>query len=529
VANKAIWTVLILVGCGGMESTTPAQRLTVSVTGGGAVISTPAGIDCGSTCTSEFEAGTTVTLTAAPGARDLFASWSGDCLGTRSCTVTMDRARAVTANFAARVSPRWVAHVGFPGADLLGKVVVDHDGNVIAGGWVIVDPVDDSNPDLFIIKYAKEDGHVLWTQHLATVVPEFLNGLATDAAGDVYVAGSMVRSTAPVTYGKDTLTPDEPGNIVVLRLSGATGDVVWARQWGGAGADWANTLAVSGTDLYVVGGTSSNPSTFGDRSIAAPPGSGYVVRASTLDGAVAEVKLIPGPVYLSDVAVNGADIAVVGTVDAPLALDGPCRVSPVGKGSDALILDLAGATLACRWARSAGDPGDNKFAALYAVAAYPGGGWVTGGAFSGSLALGGVGTALAAHGGDALVGRFAADGEHLWSFRHGEDSSHIMGVGVTADGAVIIGGNFDAQISFGPITLTGKRDAFVARLSPGDRPTYDWAIGLGGADVDLGNGLAVGPDGAVYLVSGFDDTTELGATVLFAENWDGWIVALDRP
>jgi hypothetical protein len=82
--------------------------LTVSKsgTGSGAVTSTPAGIDCGDSCQASFSAGGAVTLTTAPDAFSLFTGWAGDCTGSDSCQLTMDRARSVTATFARNEAPR---------------------------------------------------------------------------------------------------------------------------------------------------------------------------------------------------------------------------------------------------------------------------------------------------------------------------------------------------------------------------------------------------------------------------------------
>lgn len=75
--------------------------LTVTKAGAGAgtVTSAPAGINCGSICSAQFPAGSTVSLTASAASGSVFAGWSGDCSGTGSCTVTMNAARAVTATF----------------------------------------------------------------------------------------------------------------------------------------------------------------------------------------------------------------------------------------------------------------------------------------------------------------------------------------------------------------------------------------------------------------------------------------------
>jgi Divergent InlB B-repeat domain/Fibronectin type III domain len=80
-----------------------ALTVTKSGTGSGTVTSTPAGINCGATCSASFTNGTTVNLTAAPAAGATFTGWNGSCTGTGACSVTMSTARAVTATFT--VSP----------------------------------------------------------------------------------------------------------------------------------------------------------------------------------------------------------------------------------------------------------------------------------------------------------------------------------------------------------------------------------------------------------------------------------------
>jgi Divergent InlB B-repeat domain len=70
------------------------------VSGSGSVLSNPAGINCGSTCSANFAAGTTVTLTATPAAGQLFSSWSGACAGTQpTCTLQLTQVRAAQAVF----------------------------------------------------------------------------------------------------------------------------------------------------------------------------------------------------------------------------------------------------------------------------------------------------------------------------------------------------------------------------------------------------------------------------------------------
>jgi PASTA domain-containing protein len=67
--------------------------------GTGTVTSSPAGINCGSTCVATFANGTTVTLSARTTGRNRFTGWTGDCVGIGSCVLTMSVDHAVTATF----------------------------------------------------------------------------------------------------------------------------------------------------------------------------------------------------------------------------------------------------------------------------------------------------------------------------------------------------------------------------------------------------------------------------------------------
>ena len=82
----------------------PGPELTVTKEGGsGTVVSNPAGIECGATCSStKFAENSKVTLTASPAAGFVFKSWKGCEKGGaigHTCTVTMDKAKTVVAKF----------------------------------------------------------------------------------------------------------------------------------------------------------------------------------------------------------------------------------------------------------------------------------------------------------------------------------------------------------------------------------------------------------------------------------------------
>ncbi len=117
------------------------RTLTVAKDGAGVgtVISTPAGIDCGGTCTADFEHATVVNLTPMPDPGSGFDDWSGDpdC-SDGSLNMTDDR--SCTATFRINAAP--VANPGGPynanegsTAQLDGSASTDSDGTVVSYEW----------------------------------------------------------------------------------------------------------------------------------------------------------------------------------------------------------------------------------------------------------------------------------------------------------------------------------------------------------------------------------------------------------
>lgn len=71
--------------------------------GDGAIVSSPAGLDCAAGCRSRdnlFPLGTTLTLTASAGPRSRFDGWQGDCSGsTATCVIVLNGDAAIDAAF----------------------------------------------------------------------------------------------------------------------------------------------------------------------------------------------------------------------------------------------------------------------------------------------------------------------------------------------------------------------------------------------------------------------------------------------
>jgi hypothetical protein len=100
----AFTSLVVLAGCSGEGFSTLGPMtvtLTLTTIGGGQIISSPAGLNCSSSCQVKIGAGANLTLQAVPGTNYQFDSWSGACAGDGGpCVLKMSGTRSVVASFA---------------------------------------------------------------------------------------------------------------------------------------------------------------------------------------------------------------------------------------------------------------------------------------------------------------------------------------------------------------------------------------------------------------------------------------------
>jgi hypothetical protein len=119
------------------------RTLTVTSTGlgtaTGAVRSTPAGIECGASCSHVYDRGASVTLAAEPAPGSIFLGWGGcEGAGGTTCTLTLGADRTVAAAFGpAPAGPLRVRKAVVKGATAKLTVAVPGPGTLAVGGkWL---------------------------------------------------------------------------------------------------------------------------------------------------------------------------------------------------------------------------------------------------------------------------------------------------------------------------------------------------------------------------------------------------------
>ncbi len=114
---------------GNFSFTVKNPALRINFFGSGTVTSQPTGIDCTKNCSASFPAGTTVVLTAQPGANEKFADWGGcDSTSGSQCTVTLNANRLVLPTFASSAPVQMQPNVKTLDAATL-QAITHHSGN----------------------------------------------------------------------------------------------------------------------------------------------------------------------------------------------------------------------------------------------------------------------------------------------------------------------------------------------------------------------------------------------------------------
>ena len=314
-------------------------------------------------------------------------------------------------------------------------------------------------------------------------------GPGTDAVTGLAVSGSRVYCTgffksAAFTAGGTVLANAAPGtsDAFVARLNdtGAAAGFAWAQRYGGPEPDEARALALSGSDLYVVGDFASPTLALGATVLTnISSGSADVFGAKLTDGGAAATVAwaqragSTGADTGDALALQGPNLYVAGSYGGATATVGPVLLpntdgtSSTGDVFVAKLLD-AGTSASVSWARAGGGPGHDqpRAVAVRGPAVY------VAGSYSGPNATFGP-TTLANRGMGAFTDIFVAKlldtgagASYAWAqSAGGPGGESAVGLALTGNLVVTTGGA-SSQAAFGPLSTPASVNnaAFVATI-----------------------------------------------------------------
>lgn len=198
-----------------------------------------------------------------------------------------------------------------------------------------------------------------------------------------------------------------------------------------------------------------------------------------------------------------------GSMDGTVKFDNDTLITGGGRDIFLARLDADGKVL---WAKRFGNAGDQDPSAITVDSA---GNVYLGAIVAGTINFGG-GDLPAGGYTDIALASFDAMGNHRWSKRYGDSAAQEPhGMGISPAGELIVGGSFGGTFSTGPTTLTSKGswDIFVTKLNSATGEEI-WAKQIGSTGTEVSDGLAVDPNGGMWLIGRYEGFVNLGGNVL---------------
>jgi len=371
-----------------------------------------------------------------------------------------------------------------------------------------------------------------WAQRFGNYDYDYGYDLATDAAGNVYLAGAF---SASAQFGDTTLNSAGSMDVAVVSYD-ANGNVNWAVRGGGTGNDVANSVAVASNGDVYIQGTFFSTATFGTHSVSSGGQSDIFV--AKLNSAGEWQWAISASTFGTDTAgqialdsegnayVTGTiwGDATLGTIYLPTIGYKDVFVAKVSSGGSWIWANLAGGTNSDEgWGIAIDGSGDIYISGTVFQS-------VTFGPFS-----------YTTNHNDAFVAKLNNIGEWQWlSTSNGSAPEYAENLCLDATGNIFIGGYYytDSWYAphFGAITPPelGTHTMYVAKLSS----TGSWVWVKGAGALLTANGyssqnnkvksLISDATGNVWVTGAYEGNAQFdGLTVPTMGGVDGFLAKLD--
>ncbi len=284
-------------------------------------------------------------------------------------------------------------------------IAIDGDDNVVIAGEVqglLTGTAVGGGKDSFVTKF-DGDGRELWTRQTGPVADDGALALATNAAGDIFLAGTTHSAL-------DATVSHAGGGDAYLRKLDTDGAIVWSKQFGSAGEDRATALAVDAAGDILLAGEVDGQAVlrkYADSDAGSAP--------------IWEVDLGSlGTGQVSGLALGeGGALYIAGAIDGA-GLNGAIVQAHSG-GSDGFVTRVtdSGASAAIDWLSHVGGSGDDFGLGLAVKADATGDEIYLSGSTASALAPGGQVGAI-----DGFAAKLDDTGATLWTQQFGGAFAH---------------------------------------------------------------------------------------------------------
>lgn len=367
--------------------------------------------------------------------------------------------------------------------------------------------------DIFIAKYDAA-GNFVWAKRAGGTNYDYGNGIATDAAGNVYVTGLF---TGTATFDTFSITSTTVDYDVFIAKYDANGNALWVKKGGGNAWDVGNGVTVDKFNNCYITGAYRNTATFGTASLTS---------AGNYDIYIAKYDSGGNFIWAQSAGGIDDDRGMSVSTDA----SGNCYITGffkgtvtiatntlVSDGDSDILLAKYNASGVAQWAKRAGgiaaDEGNSikigTTGNIYVT------GYFTDMADFDTSSLTAYGNA------DIFVAKYDYKGDIIWVKKYG-GTQNDKGYGISADtfNNIYVTGSFWGTGQFDTISVMSynQDDAFIAGIDNEDKTK--WVLHGGGVNIDVGRGVAASDYGRCYITGYFSSSAAFGTNNItgFADN-----------
>lgn len=422
--------------------------------------------------------------------------------------------------------------------DSAAAIAVDASGNAYIAGAIgsfdlqtspsAFQPNYGGGGDAIVVKLSADGSALLYSTYLGGSGNDGALGIAVDAAGDAYVAGSTQSSDFPTTPGAFQTTFQGSNNRAFVSKLNATGSqLIYSTYLGGSGGDEASGIAVDAAgDSFVTGSTRSSDFPITAHAFQTSFGTGiqraFVTRLSNAGSALVYSTYLGGSRDdgATAIAIDALDNAYITGYAGPDFPTTPGAIQTTFGGGngywglDGFVVKLNAAGSALLYSTYLGGSGDDSGAGI-AIDTL-GNSYVAGSTSSSDFpTTPGAYQPRYGGSGDAFVSKLNATGSVLvYSTYLGgslNDGAFAIAVDVLGD-AFVTGATVSSDF---PTTsgafqsFKGVSDAFVSNLN-GEGTALLFSTVLGGGQRDQGSGIAI--DSRNIYVVGVTESSDFPTT-----------------
>ena len=376
--------------------------------------------------------------------------------------------------------------------------------------------------------------------------------IRSDSRGMIYIGGVF----------SDTID-FQPSNTKDLRASRGKTDIFIARynerqeyrnvlQIGGTGNDTLRTLETDAQGFIYVGGSFEETTDFDPRSTSLNHSSN-----GQKDAFFAKYDSLGNPIWVRtfgtsgneeifDIALdNHENIYVTGVFQNNITFEaGGFPITMRAKGENDGFFIKYNTEGEVEWALSIGSKSDGMDIlpnSAMGIAIGQNDAIYVAGTFIGTIdfnLLGSVPRSASGQDRSIYIARYNSNGIFTRQAARIEGKTEGIRLGVnplhiTTSGNIVLTGSFQNQINFGTdnqnilLSSQGQSDAFIVQFTP--NLAYDWAIGVGGTNEDLGHGIYADADNNVLATGQFYQSTRvgIGGNLLESPAYGGYLVKLN--